>query len=502
MELSFQKHPYHFLRNIVRETRFQEETAEIIVPDSYPDIGSIADSFADAILRGKDCRDGSVTVAGGVKGSVLYIPDDQTHPRNLEVYIPFTFKIDHPALTASAQVICTVRVRSVDSRMINSRKAMLRVNLGCEICAYEEATEEWYEQPDDIPGLQLKETTYTTILPQKTAERSFAVNDTMELQPGGAPVSQIYRFQCTPELTDEKLIGNKAVFKGILRCKLLYMSDNHTLHLYEQNMPFSQYCELRGDYDEETVATQISVTGYDVDQSGIMDGQQIPISINLLAQCIISGQKTMRMIEDAYCTKGELHPQWQELPFEGSLDQQNHIQSVRHHISGDLREVLDTQTYWDYPEIVRNGDRVEVRIPASVRVLGYDGSGLLCALTGRTETKRELDLSDHAVCHVRSLPVGEMVSSTASGGVDVNCNTKMAIQCYSNEQLRTLCGGSVEYADTAQAKRPSVVVRSVQSGASLWDLAKLYKTTVDNIKEANHLDAEEISEATVILLPM
>ena len=494
MELGFQSQTYHFLRNVVRDTRFQEETAEIIVPDSYPDIAAIADSCADAVLRGKDCRDGSMTVAGGVKGVILYIPEDQTYPRKLEVYIPFTVKFDHPALTASAQVICSVRIRSVDARMINSRKAMLRVNLGCEIHAYEDASDDQYELKEVIPGLEIKEAAYSTILPRETGEKSFALNDTLEIPTGRPPVFQIYWFHCVPELSDEKLIGNKAVFKGTLRCKLLYLSDNHTLYLHEQNFPFSQYCELRGDYDQETAAVQIAATGYDVDSSVIAEGMQIPISINLLAQCTVYGQQTVTVIEDAYYTKGELHPQWKEMSFDGCLDRQNYMQTVRQRISGNLREVLDTNVYWDFPEIVRNGEQADVKLPAVIRVLGYDDSGMLCALSGRAEARQPLDLSGQASCHASGIPTGEVFSTADAGGVEARCSAQITIGCYSKEKPKTLFGGTIDAEAEDNSNRPALIVRNADSGTALWDLAKQYRTTVSDIQSANQLNEAVLDE--------
>lgn len=178
MELAFQTSQLHFLRRAAQEVRYQEETAETIVPDSYPDISTIADCFANAILRGKDCRDGSVIISGGVKAGILYVPDDGSYPRNLEFYIPFTVKVENPSLTEQAQVLSSMTVRSVDARMINSRKAMIRVNLGCEVTAYEESVETFYTLQSEWDALQQKQSTYQISLPLETGEKSFVVSDT------------------------------------------------------------------------------------------------------------------------------------------------------------------------------------------------------------------------------------------------------------------------------------------------------------------------------------
>ena len=267
MELAFQNSPLQYLRCILRETRFQEETVETIVPDSYPDMASIADCSACVILRGKDCRDGTVTVSGGVKGNIIYTPEDSSYPRMLEVYLPFSVRMDHSGLTEYSNIRTSLHVRSVDARMINSRKAMLRVNLACEIVAYEEAAEQICRLEKKPEHLQIKQASYEVCMPLEQTERAFPVTEELRITEHHPPVAQVYKLCCLPELTEQKLVGNKVVFKGTINCKCLYRSENDSLYLYQQQLPFSQYCELQRDYDEETVDIGLLITGYDLEDT-------------------------------------------------------------------------------------------------------------------------------------------------------------------------------------------------------------------------------------------
>lgn len=502
MELAFQSKPFHFLHHVMQETRFQEETAEIIVPDSYPDIAAIADCCAEVILRGKDCRDGSVTVAGGLKGVILYTPEDGTYPRNLETYIPFSVKFEDSHLTAHAQVLCSIRVRSADARMINSRKALLRVNIGCEVTAYEQTTDVQYMLEDRPAELQTKEAGYTAGIPLETGEKSFVISDNIALPSGRPTAAQIYEFQCIPVLTDEKLVGNKAVFKGNLHCKMLYLAENENLYLHEQNIPFSQYCELGNDYDEESVNTQLMVTGYDLEPPVNHEGQQILLSINMLAQCVVYGKQTLSLIEDAYSIKGTLLPQWKEYALECDLDYQKLSSNARLHIPGELREILDTRVYWDYPDLTQRYDRAQITVPLVVRVLGYDENGTLQALTGKTEVTQELAVSDDASCKAAMTQIEDVYASPAAGGIEARCTAQLTMRCCSRQKLRTLCGGEIKKHDQTNQNQPTLIVRTVEKDTPLWDLAKAYGTTVEHITAANHLNDTILVEDSMLLLPL
>lgn len=501
MELAFQTNPLHFLRRSAQEIRYQEETAETIVPDSYPDIASIADCHACAILRGKDCRDGSVVISGAIKAEVLYNPEDGSYPRHLEFYIPYTVKFENAALTERAQVQCTTRIRSVDARMINSRKAMLRANLGCEITAYDEAEEPLYTLQTDCKALETKISTFQISLPLETAEKSFVISDTLELPAGRPPIAQVYKAHCQAELTDQKLVGSRGVFKGILTCKLLYLSDNQTLYLWQQQLPFSQYCELQKDYDEESLTVIPAITGYDLDLEGAEDARHILLTVNLLAQCLVTGTQPLQLMEDAYCTRGSLQPVWKEYQLDTCLDRQSSLQTVRQSLSGPLQEILDTDVYPDYPAQERQGEQIRVTVPVSMRVLGYDENGSLCARSGKGEAAQELALSDQALCRVRAALSGEPLASPSAGGVEVRCGVSVETACYGRQELRALCGGTVDEAEDRKA-RPSVIMRAAQKNEALWSIAKACRSTTDAIRAANHLETDRLTDDAMLLIPV
>ena len=183
MELELKQSSMPYMKCVLQEMKYQEETGETIVPDSYPDIGTIIHTYADAVLRGKDCRNGSITVSGGIKGGILYEPEDHSAPRVLDLYLPFTVKTEHPDLQEEDKSICCVNVRAVDGRMINSRKAMLRVERSCSIHAYSAAKEDLYTLTEKPDTLQVLEQSYLLCVPFAVSEKSFVAHLLSDLHP-------------------------------------------------------------------------------------------------------------------------------------------------------------------------------------------------------------------------------------------------------------------------------------------------------------------------------
>ena len=94
MECAFEERILSHLHLSADEWLRQEETADMIVPDSSPDAEQILDSYAVCTVRSVECRTGSVLISGGVQAGVIYLAQEETAPRVLESYLPFSIKKD------------------------------------------------------------------------------------------------------------------------------------------------------------------------------------------------------------------------------------------------------------------------------------------------------------------------------------------------------------------------------------------------------------------------
>jgi len=500
MELTFQSSPLRFLRCVMQEVHFQEETSDTIVPDSYPDIAYIAACHADVILRGKDCRDHHVTVAGGIKGSILYVPEGDTQPKSMDVYIPFTMKFEHMELSEQSQIICSMRIRSVDARMVNSRKATLRVGIGCELTAYENAVEELYEFAGTETNIQTKYNQYRVNLPLETGEKSFVIQDTIDFS-GHPTVEQICKFRCELLQADQRIVGNKIIFKGSLVCKVLYLTTDHKLHVLQHIFPYSQYCELSQEYDDELVQIEPVITGYDIETNQALEPDRAEIHVHVLAQCLITGNKELLLLNDAYAMNGDLDLKWKEYGFSLCLDHQCTTETIRKQLNGEGQNVIDTDVYWDYPIVKRSHETVQISQPVTFHVLTSENDQLQ-NMVEHAETTQELLLADHCICHAETLPTGELYAFLTGDGTEVRCGVQICTDCYTENKLRAICGGEIIHENTKEVEKSTIIVRKVSADTVLWDLAKAYRTTEKEIMEANNLDSDRIAAETMLLLPV
>ena len=75
MEISFENRVMSMYREIARQTRRIQETAESVVPDTNDDIGRIASVQTAVLLKSKDVTSRGVMVTGELTAAMIYITE-------------------------------------------------------------------------------------------------------------------------------------------------------------------------------------------------------------------------------------------------------------------------------------------------------------------------------------------------------------------------------------------------------------------------------------------
>lgn len=502
MELELNERSFPYLDRVFQQVLHQEETGETIVPDTYPDISQIVHAYAEPIIRGKDIRDKSIVVSGGVKGGVIYVPDDRSVPRELSFYLPFTAKFDSPVLTEQAQVICSCKICAVDGKIVNSRKAMLRVDLGCSVTAYEQAQSYIYEPVDKPDGLQLREKEYALQMPVELSEKTFMISDTLELPSSSPPIHCVCKRGCQFEILDHKLVGNKGVFKGNATVKLLYLSEDDRLYTYEWQLPFSQYCEFVNDYDRGAMELDTVMTGYELELTSPEDHYKLDLSLHMLVQGLAIVERELKVIDDAYCVGQELHPEWKRYTMDICLDSRLDRQTLRHRIDRHMNELVDTDLYVGYPRVDRADDQIRVISEAHIHILGLDENGELAEAVTKVEDVQPFASSERAIVTANTDSTATVNISLFPDSIQLACDILRSVSFHAQKDIRTLCAGTLDSLEFDGHEQPSIIIKNVPENTDLWDLAKAHHSRIDTICAVNDLIEPVLEKEQVLLIPV
>ena len=78
MEIKIENKTIKSFREISRQSKKNQETAETVVPDINEDIGKIVSTVTELRLKSKEVSSGSVLVGGEAEISILYITEGES----------------------------------------------------------------------------------------------------------------------------------------------------------------------------------------------------------------------------------------------------------------------------------------------------------------------------------------------------------------------------------------------------------------------------------------
>ncbi|MGM9668992.1 MAG: DUF3794 domain-containing protein [Faecousia sp.] len=499
MELQFEKTDCRFLQKLVSEVISQEETQEVRLPDAMPDAGRILAAWGQIMLRGKEWRSSAMIVSGGVMVWVLYAPEDGSEPRRLDSWIPFQTKWEIPQTERDGVIRVQPLLRSVDARCLSARKLMLRANMEILGEALVEQTAPVYH-PGQVPeGVELLRESYLLELPREAGEKTFTMDEELNL-PGNAPALQrLIRYEMQPRITEQKVVGDKALFRGTGNLHILYMGEDSRLHGWDFEVPFSQYADLEREYDREASLQTLPVTTnleLDLGEEGLLH-----IKCGLLGQYMVSEQEPMELVQDAYSVRADVQMQTAPLELPVYLDRRSETVPVRQTMHTDGKEPADLVFYSGFPRIAGTEQNTALTVPGMFQCLWYNEDGTLQSATARAETEVPFPVGED--CTVRAM-VGFAGKPQASlSGADTQTHGDVMLNTVTEGcgRMNMVTGLMIGEERVQDPERPSLIVRRIGEEQSLWELAKGCGSTVEAIRKLNHC-TEEPAANQMLLIPV
>ena len=495
MDLPFEKLPEKFWQQKSYAPVTREESQELRLPESMPDVGRVIAAWGQAVLRGKEWRKDHIALNGGVMVWVLYAPEDGSGPRRLESWVPFHIRMDHGHVGEDGVIRAECVLCSADARSVSSRKLMLRCQIGLLVQMLVPKTAELCS-PKELPGdIQVLDRVYPMILTRETGEKTFLCDEQVGLPQGTPPISRILYSRLIPRVTEQKVLSSRAVFRGVGDLHLLCQDEGEKLCSLDLQVPFAQYLDLEGEYEEGAdVSNLLCITSLEteIEEGGIR------VRCGMVSQYIINAPTVIRCIADAYSNERDLELQRQEVMLPAWLDEQITQIELGERLTGDGVPV-DAIFFPDLPLVTRQPGGAEVRCGGTFQTLTEAPDGSLQGKTLRC-CRNEGWQNECDTIPCTWLRGGTGLHREGSGySLDQNMELKLASVC--TKPISMVTGIRTGERREPDPERPSVIIRGRKPEETLWDIAKYCGSTVSAIQRLNKLESEP-EENRLLLIPV
>ena len=496
MELQFKEQSFSCLDGTVKEEQNLELTQELKLTDGMPDLGRVLSAWGQTLLRSKEWRGNRIAFSGGMMVWVLYAPEDGSQVRCLESWIPFQMQWELPENTQEGTIRISCMPRFVDARSVSARKIVVRCGVTALAEAFCPMEGKWYA-PETVPEtVQLLQRKYPVRLPREAGEKIFSMDEELSLPPSAPQPEKLLYYRVHPAVTDQKVLGDKVLFRGNLNLHILYVSEEGQLHSWDFELPFSQFSELNESFTPDVQANVlVSPTNLEME---ILDDGQLRMKAGLLGQYLVEDMQLLELVEDAYSPEQMLEVRQEQLLLPAVLESRTENMYGEQKLPEDAAIVVDAQFLPHFPR-QQVSDRGIMLFPSGTfQVLYYAQDGSLQSANLRWEGRGEIPADENV--RMTAIPIPQQVEAPMSGSMAVKAEIPMLLTTKIKQGLPMIAGLNLGEVLAKNGDRPSLILRRATDGG-LWELAKASGSTMDAIRRINQLQ-EDPMPGQMLLIPV
>ena len=323
-------------------------------------------------------------------------------------------------------------------------------------------------------------------------------SDTLRHSQSKPQIEEILNYCIVPASVEARYIGKKLVCKGEMMLTALYRTGTE-IYTARFELPFSQILELESTFDEGE--PEVSVYLKDTDCT-LRDGE-LDVSVEAAIQTSLWAQKTVSLLSDIYSTSVPLNVERTTGVFCTSRECETRRETARKFCESGIpaKQVLECSVFLTPGVMQRNSTSVECCTNGVVNILYLSEDNALCAVEYKIPVKCTLDVGEELLCACSCRPVGEAVAVPVTGGFEARIEVEF-FWCVLRSDNRQFVSRAEQSKETAEpGSGPSVIIRMVGTGESLWDIAKSCRSTISDICTANELNTESAEPGTILLIP-
>ena len=486
------------------------------VPDSKPDVGAIVESSGEVKMEDMKVSTGQVTVKGVLSVHVLYIAETKERSvSHMETTIPFEETIRMEGAENGDSVRLKWNVEDLDVSVINSRKLSGKAVLSFSACIEEskEAMAATGIPTTEKVSMKMKQIEILQLKSQK--KDILRVKKEITLPSNKPNIQEILWDDIQTRGVQVRLLDGKIEVRGEIQIFFLYEpeEENSTAQWIEVTQPFQEQLDCSECLQNLLSDVEVSMGKYSLEVRPDSDGEmrmgQADVVLDL--EIKLYEEENVQILEDVHTPGRQLIPVIQEETCESLLMKNiasckavNNVKMENSqprmlqicHSSGDVKidEIMVTQ----------EGIHAEGVVAVSILYITADDAKPFAILHGIVPFQQKIeaegmDGSCRYSLHgdLEQLSVSMLDSEEIEMKVNVNLNAfivkEFPIACIQEIEEKELDWKRIQ-------ELPSMTGYLVQPGDTLWEIAKKYDTTMENIQEMSGLETSEIKPGDCLFI--
>ncbi|MBQ7875641.1 MAG: DUF3794 domain-containing protein [Oscillospiraceae bacterium] len=474
----------------------------IILPDYFPDVMKILRYTAKTVKSPVFSEGGAETVSGNVNIEVNYVSEEGELCSCSQLQ-PFSHSFDCGGNVSAAEA--DIRIGEIGCRAVNKRRIDLHGSIEIllrTLCGEEKN----FVSSASGAGAVCKSENSENIMMVGEFYKNFTIEEKGELGYGKPPFGKVLRCSAFAEVTECHVIQDKIVTKGEVRVSLLWQpeydseSEEKGPCFSTFTFPVSRMVDANG-----ILLTDTCDARYEADFPEISpaeDGQNVGIKLKVGIFARAYRKNSVEYLTDMFSTDYESKCERGRLSVMDSAMPISMTENIyeKFELPESAETVTDMWTEVSSPRVTAEG---KIAFDAKLCMFAKDADEN--PLYFEKTVERELSspaqgrpIAFHNVCAgVRS----EEFSSGRGREAEISASVLIDGTVYTAMSTDAITACSVSTDKKLEHDSAAIVLCYAEKGEPIWDIAKKYRATVEDIMIENGISADILQEKAMLVIP-
>ena len=469
---------------------------DIIVPDTKPDIQRILSVTAFADTTDRSVKKDKVILSGNVKFNILYSGEhDPLKIVSVDYVAPFSHQVDFTGIDEECLTVCSWDISKTSFEVKNSRKLTAGALVNYELKSSKIKEKNIVSVSDELTGYPYRKTTEECDCLIASKDIDFELKETFTIP--CREDADIYRVNAGVEISDIKAVNNKAVIKGQVNIKALYES-NGEISDYSTEISFTEVCDIDNLSSEQRLVYDFEVADMDYNADFSDMGKTIESQIKINGYICAYEHREVSFINDIYSPDYTYEKLCENISCEKLSEFMHTRDTVKDSVELSLgMQGIDKIYHMDCTagktQASLEGSCLKLKGTIEMNLIYADEDNNLCKASKTSPYEFEFIYQDnHAedyniISNVKCVNCGYVLGSANEIQLRAVMSAKAAV--LSRKSYNAVTGFNVDTNNPIQKdSQASIVVFYPHSSSDLWEVAKKYNTTCEEIAKINSLD--------------
>lgn len=483
---------------------------DITLPDYCPDIMRILKcSVVNSITNSKISGD-RASVDGNAKIRIVYA-DEKNCIYCYEQDYPFSKYAELPSTFDGAVLSASIKTEYANCRAVSKKRIDIHgvISIRFRILGLGQNSVITDAEGD---GIQLRKKEIHTDDAVALVSKKFQLSETESIGDGKPEIGKILYASAVPVLSETKIIKGKILLKGDVAMKVIYCAEgreNESVTV-SYNLPFNEIVEAEKVADDCMVNAVFYTDQVQAEPKTDNDGEYKYLNLGCDISVLVTAYKDVPVcvITDAYSTQNEIDAKYKTMSFTRTVQNLSDSFVCRETLdlsSMEPKRIFAVTAAAPEAKCCFDGDKMTLKgkIPVKFILIDCEGTPVFCEREAEFDYSRSVDAeSDELRCEPQVLLSGFSCSLSGDGKAEFKAEINISAQITQTQECRTLV--SLRTAENSEKKKrhSSLVVCFCSGGEKVWDIARKYNTTVEEIMSENELTSDEIGEKMMLMIPV